>query len=65
MRLAGDLSGKMDEVTLDELLVTVKQEWAKLGPLIDLEAIQAAGVENRGGLTPGRRRIEHSLRSRA
>ena len=41
------------------------QEWAKLAPLIDLEAIQAAGVENRGGLTLGRRRIEHGLRSRA
>jgi hypothetical protein len=40
VRLAGDISGKMDDVTLDELLVTVRQEWAKLGPLIGLEAIQ-------------------------
>ena len=40
VRLAGDISGKMDDVSLDELLVTIKQEWAKLGPLIDLEAIQ-------------------------
>jgi hypothetical protein len=40
VRLAGDISGKMDNVTLDELLVTIKQEWAKLGPLIDLEPIQ-------------------------
>ena len=40
VRLAGDISGKMDDVSLDELLVTVKQEWAKLGPLISLEAIQ-------------------------
>jgi hypothetical protein len=23
-----------------ELLVTIKQEWAKLAPLIDLEAVQ-------------------------
>ena len=30
VRLAGDISGKMDDVTLDELLVTIKQEWAKL-----------------------------------
>ena len=66
MRLAGDISGKMDDVTLDELLITIKQEWAKLGPLIDLEAVpSAAGVDNRGGLTLGRRRIEHGLRSRA
>jgi hypothetical protein len=40
VRLAGDISGKMDEVSLDELLITIKQEWAKLSPLIDLEAIQ-------------------------
>ena len=59
MRVADDISGKMDDVGLDELLVTIRQEWAKLGPLIDLEAVQA-GVENRGGLTLGRRRIEHS-----
>jgi hypothetical protein len=39
-RLAGDISGKMDDVSLDELLVTIKQEWAKLAPLIDLEAVQ-------------------------
>ena len=38
VRLAGDISGKMDDVTLDELLVTVRQEWAKLAPLIDMEA---------------------------
>jgi len=40
VRLAGDISGKMDDVTLDELLVTIKQEWAKLAPLIDLEAVE-------------------------
>jgi hypothetical protein len=30
----------MDSMSLDELLVTIRQEWAKLGPLIDLEAVQ-------------------------
>ena len=40
VRLAGDISGKMDDVSLDELLVTIRQEWAKLAPLIDLEAVQ-------------------------
>ena len=39
VRLAGDISGKMDGVSLDELLVTIRQESAELGPLIDLEAI--------------------------
>jgi hypothetical protein len=42
----------MDDVTLDELL-TIKQEWAKLSPLIDLDAVEEPepqGVKNR--LTP-------------
>ena len=50
VRLAGDISGKMDDVTLDELLVTVRQEWAKLGPLIGLDPNQLLllqGAENR------------------
>ena len=50
VRLAGDISGKMDDVTLDELLVTIKQEWAKLSPLIDLDAVEEPepqGVKNR------------------
>ena len=40
VRLAGDISGKMDDVSLDELLVTIKQEWAKLSLLIDLDAVE-------------------------
>jgi hypothetical protein len=40
VRLAGDVNAKMDSMSLDELLVTIRQEWAKLGPLIDLEAVQ-------------------------
>ena len=50
VRLAGDISGNMDNVTLDELLVTIKQEWAKLAPLIDLDAVEepeSRGVKNR------------------
>ena len=49
VRLAGDISGKMDDVSLDELLITIKQEWAKLSPLIDLDAVEEPepqGVEN-------------------
>ena len=52
--LAGDISGKMDDVTLDELLVTVRQEWAKLGPLIGLDPNQLLllqGAENRSPVT--------------
>ena len=50
VRLAGDISGKMDDVSLDELLITIKQEWAKLSPLIDLDVVEEPepqGVENR------------------
>jgi hypothetical protein len=53
IRLAGDLNAKVDESTLDELLVSIKAELIKLGPLIDLEAIveeqrrEPQGVENR------------------
>jgi hypothetical protein len=37
-----------DDVSLDELLVKIKEELVKLGPLIDLDAIRdAQGVENR------------------
>ena len=50
VRLAGDISGKMDDVTLDELLVTIKSEMVKLGPLIGLDPNQLLllqGADNR------------------
>jgi hypothetical protein len=64
VRLAGDISGKMDDVSLDELLVTIRQEWAKLAPLIDVEAVQEPqGSRTEGSLTVGSRRIERNQRS--
>jgi hypothetical protein len=54
VRLAGDINGKMDDVSLDELVVTIKQEWAKLGPLIGLDPNQLLllqGAENRSPVT--------------
>jgi hypothetical protein len=48
IRLAGDINatGVPDNITLDELLVKIKEELRKLGPLIDLEAIrEPQGVE--------------------
>ena len=54
VRLAGDISGKMDDVTLDELLVTIKSEMVKLGPLIGLDPNQLLllqGAENRSPVT--------------
>jgi len=49
VRLAGDLNATVtDNATLDELLVKIKSELVKLGPLIDLDAIrEQQGVENR------------------
>jgi hypothetical protein len=50
VRLAGDINatGVPDNATLDELIVKIKEELRKLGPLIDLEAIrEPQGVENR------------------
>ena len=48
IKLAGDINAKnYDDATLDELLVSIKSELVKLGPLIDLDAIrEAQGVEN-------------------
>jgi len=66
VRLAGDISGKMDDVSLDELLVTIRQEWAKLGPLIDLEAIrEPRDSRTDDGRTVGSRVLEHARRSGA
>jgi hypothetical protein len=51
VRLAGDINAKnYDDVTLDELLVTIKSEMVKLGPLIGLDPNQLLllqGAENR------------------
>jgi hypothetical protein len=48
VRLAGDINAKnYDDVTLDELLVTIKSEMVKLGPLIGLDVSQLQGAENR------------------
>jgi hypothetical protein len=51
VRLAGDINAKnCDDATLDELLVTIKSEMVKLGPLIGLDPNQLLllqGAENR------------------
>jgi hypothetical protein len=49
VRLAGDLNARVaDDATLDELLVKIKSELLKLGPLIDLDSIrEQQAVENR------------------
>jgi hypothetical protein len=37
VRLAGDVNAKMDDVSLDELLESIKSELVTLGPLIGLD----------------------------
>jgi hypothetical protein len=55
VRLAGDINATVtDNASLDELLVKIKDELRKLGPLIDLEAIrEPQGSRIEGGLTVG------------
>jgi hypothetical protein len=49
IKLAGDIHAKnYDNASLDELLVKIKDELRKLGPLIDLDAIREShDAENR------------------
>ncbi len=57
MRLAGELNKKpTNGATLDELLVRVKTQLTKLGPILDLEIVR----EPEG--TDGGRAIEHGRR---
>jgi hypothetical protein len=68
VRRAGDINAKMipDNATLDDLLVKIKDESRKLGPLIDLEAIREPhGSRTEGGLTVESRIIQHGWRSSA
>jgi hypothetical protein len=49
VKLAGDINAKnYDNATLDELIVKIKSQLVKLGPLIDLDVI----YEPRGALRP-------------
>jgi hypothetical protein len=64
VRLASDLNAKPENVNLDELLASIKEEWATLGPLIGLELVPQ-GSRTEGCLTVGSRRIERDRRSGA
>ena len=52
VRLAGDINAGNNDVTLDELLATIKSEMVKLGPHIGLDPNQLLlGAENRSPVT--------------
>jgi hypothetical protein len=56
--VSGDLNAKIDNLSQEELLASIKEEWAKLGPMLDLDVVpQGSTTEN--GLTVGTRAIEH------
>jgi hypothetical protein len=66
MRLSGDLNARPENVNLEELLESIRADWAILGPLIDVGPGTAPqGSRTEGGLTVGRRRIERDQRSGA
>ena len=59
IKLAGDINAKVtDSASLDELLVKIKDELRKLGPLIDLKAI----LEPEGSRTEGGSTVESQAR---
>ena len=65
MRFSGDLNARPENVNLDELLASIRADWAVLGPLIDMDPTAPQGSRTEGGLTVGRRRIERDQRSGA
>ena len=66
MRLSGDVNMRPENVNVEELLASIRADWAVLGPLIELEPGTAPqGSRTEGGLTVGRRRIERDQRSGA
>jgi hypothetical protein len=56
MRLSGDLNMRPENVNLEELLASIREEWAKLGPLIEMGPGAPQGSRTEGGLTVGRRK---------
>jgi hypothetical protein len=57
MRLSGDLNMRPENVNLDELLESIRQEWVKLGPLIDMGPGAPQGSRTEGS-SVGSKRIE-------
>jgi hypothetical protein len=40
VRLSGDLNAKVDPSTVEELIAKIKEEYRKLGPILDLEVLR-------------------------
>ncbi|HWX30378.1 MAG TPA: hypothetical protein VNZ53_23430 [Steroidobacteraceae bacterium] len=66
IKLAGDINAKVtDKASLDGLLVKIKAELTKLGPILDLEIVREPQGWTEGGVTVASRTIEHGWRSGA
>jgi hypothetical protein len=60
IRLSGDVNAKVDESTIEELLVKIKEEYKALGPLLDLDVVgEAQGSRTEHRLAAGSRAVEH------
>jgi hypothetical protein len=65
VRLSGDLNARPENVNLDELLASIRADWAVIGPLIEMDPAAPQGSRTEGGLSAGSRRIERDQRSGA
>jgi hypothetical protein len=65
VRLSGDLNARPENVNLDELLASIRADWAVIGPLIEMDPAALQGSRTEGGLSAGSRRIERDQRSGA
>jgi hypothetical protein len=62
VRLSGDLNAKVDS-TIEELLAKIREEYKKLGPLIDLDVVrEPQGSKTEHRLTLGSRAAERGRR---
>ena len=60
MKLSGDVNAKVDDSTIEELLVKIKEEYKALGPLLELDVVgEAQGSRTKHRLTAGSRAVEH------
>jgi hypothetical protein len=64
MRLSGDLNTRPENVNLEELLASIREEWVKLGPLIDMGPGAPQGSRTEGSSVESKR-IERRTTSSA
>jgi hypothetical protein len=48
VRLSGDLNARPENVNLDELLASIRADWAVIGPLIEMDPAAPQGSRTEG-----------------